>query len=332
MPAWCTFRTLQRQFLQRQVSHHPAQAPVLLLQDLQPLHLVQLQAATLGSRPAACRLRHPNRPHTFGHRLALSHQNLNLTQLGDDLLRLLMPARHPSRFRVATETLPPAEHFQGGRSLWVKTKFSGFSDHIIKDRRPQTIESGPKPKRTSSITGREPGPPGRIMQREPESHKHGRAPSVRGGGRCPCPRPHAGIGTPELRPYRLNPDQGWVNTPTSPTHATMPQPANLRQKSVFIALPTHFRCAPPHITRIPNLTPNRTDVARSRHRSGNGKQGMHSMGSRPDGKIGRPEAERVEAGCAPARRVTPRRHAGAGAGGVAARHAGGLSLHDAHCA
>ena len=34
-----------------------------------------------------------------------------------------------------------------------------------------------------------------------------RAPGDRGGRRCSRPQPHAGTGTPELRPYRLNPDR-----------------------------------------------------------------------------------------------------------------------------
>ncbi len=42
--------------------------------------------------------------------LALSHQHLNLPQAGDNLLRLVTLACHPSPFRVATEVSPPAEH------------------------------------------------------------------------------------------------------------------------------------------------------------------------------------------------------------------------------
>jgi len=38
---------------------------------------------------------------------------------------------------------------------------------------------------------------------------HGRAPGDRGRRRCARPQPHAGVGTPELRPHRLNPDRGW---------------------------------------------------------------------------------------------------------------------------
>ncbi len=87
---------LQHQLLQRQVSHRPPQAAVLLLQNLQPLHLVQLQPTKLRTPAVVGRLRHPDCPHRIGHWLALPDQHLNLTQLRDDLLRLVMLARHPS--------------------------------------------------------------------------------------------------------------------------------------------------------------------------------------------------------------------------------------------
>jgi len=47
---------LQHQLLQSQVSHCTPQTPVLLLQQLQPLHLVQPQAAILGTPPVCCTL------------------------------------------------------------------------------------------------------------------------------------------------------------------------------------------------------------------------------------------------------------------------------------
>ena len=69
---------------------------VLLLQNLQPLHLVQLQTAKLRAPAVVGRLRHPDRPHRVRHWLVLPNQHFNLTQLGDDLLRLVMLARQPS--------------------------------------------------------------------------------------------------------------------------------------------------------------------------------------------------------------------------------------------
>lgn len=41
---------------------------------------------------------------------APSHQHLDLPQLGDDVLRLVMLARHFTPFRILAETLPSARH------------------------------------------------------------------------------------------------------------------------------------------------------------------------------------------------------------------------------
>ena len=56
------------------------------------------------------------------HRLALSHQHLSLPQLGDDLLRIVMLARHPNSFRVATEVSFPAATLLGGKSNTLKNR------------------------------------------------------------------------------------------------------------------------------------------------------------------------------------------------------------------
>ena len=68
--------------------------------------------------------------------------------------------------------------------------------------------------------------PGRGRDREVEAGDrrraalaHGRASGDRGGGRRPCPQPHAGAGTPELRPHRLTPDGVGVVAPTPLIHA-----------------------------------------------------------------------------------------------------------------
>ena len=68
--------------------------------------------------------------------------------------------------------------------------------------------------------------PGRGRHREMEAGDrrraalaHGRASGDRGGGRRPCPQPHAGAGTPELRPRRLTPDGVGVVAPTPLIHA-----------------------------------------------------------------------------------------------------------------
>jgi len=95
-----------------------AAPPILQRYDRPPgVALAEMQADIREAWRTRCttavvgRLRHPDCPDTLGHRLALSHQSLDLTQLGDDLLRLVMLARHPSPFRVHTEVSPPAEHF-----------------------------------------------------------------------------------------------------------------------------------------------------------------------------------------------------------------------------
>ncbi len=88
--------SLQDQLLQRQVRHRPAQAAVLLLEQLQTTHLVQLQPAMPGPPAVVRRLRHPDRSDGLSHRPALADQNLDLPKLGHDLPRLVMPARHPT--------------------------------------------------------------------------------------------------------------------------------------------------------------------------------------------------------------------------------------------
>ena len=83
-------------------------------------------------------------------------------------------------------------------------------------------------RRTSPCTAERPGrrrpgtPPGpgrgghRPVQaggRRRAALAHGPRPRDRDGRRRPCPEPHAGIGTPELRPHRLN--AGRAGTPAS---------------------------------------------------------------------------------------------------------------------
>ena len=72
---------------QRQVRHGLPKPPVLRLQLLQALHLVELQPAVLRPPAIIGRLSHPNRPDRLGHRLALCRKHFDLPELGDDLLR-----------------------------------------------------------------------------------------------------------------------------------------------------------------------------------------------------------------------------------------------------
>lgn len=66
----------------------------LLLQLLQPLHLVQLQTAVLVA-PAVIRdLADPDPADCLRQRRALHHRHVHLPQLGDDLLGLVLLSRH----------------------------------------------------------------------------------------------------------------------------------------------------------------------------------------------------------------------------------------------
>ena len=67
-----------------------------------------LQAVMLSLPAAVGRLRVPDRPNAAGRRLALADQNLNLPQLGDNLLRLVILACHPVPFRDVAEVSSPA--------------------------------------------------------------------------------------------------------------------------------------------------------------------------------------------------------------------------------
>src|SRR5438067_1234981 len=80
---------LQYQLVECQIRHRSTQPGVLRFQVLQPLHLVTLQPAEL-LMPAVIRhLADTNRTDPLGHALALRGQNINLPQLGDNLLRLV---------------------------------------------------------------------------------------------------------------------------------------------------------------------------------------------------------------------------------------------------
>lgn len=57
--------------LTRRVGDRLPQPRVLVLEFLEPLHLVGLQAAELLAPPVAGELRHADRPHRLGRRLAL---------------------------------------------------------------------------------------------------------------------------------------------------------------------------------------------------------------------------------------------------------------------
>src|SRR3954470_24780040 len=67
---------------------------VLRLQFLQTFHLIALQPTELLAPAVVRHLADTNRTDRLGHALALRGQNINLAQLGDDLLRLVALSRH----------------------------------------------------------------------------------------------------------------------------------------------------------------------------------------------------------------------------------------------
>src|SRR5947208_3485256 len=85
---------LQYQLVECQIRHRSTQPGVLRFQVLQPLHLVALQPAEFLAPAVVRHLADTNRTDRLGHALALRGQNINLAQLGDDLLRLVALSRH----------------------------------------------------------------------------------------------------------------------------------------------------------------------------------------------------------------------------------------------
>src|SRR3569833_456809 len=84
----------QDQLLQRQVRHSLAQPVVLFLKLLEAFHLVALQATKLLAPPVIRELRHADRTNRFANRSPLRQQNIDLTQLRDDLFRLVLLLGH----------------------------------------------------------------------------------------------------------------------------------------------------------------------------------------------------------------------------------------------
>ena len=83
--------------VQRLIGHQPLQPRVLLLQLLEPLRLIQPQAALLPP-PAVVGLLGDAEPSChFGHTLALRQDHLRLPQFPDDLLcRVPLPRQADS--------------------------------------------------------------------------------------------------------------------------------------------------------------------------------------------------------------------------------------------
>src|SRR5207302_2833879 len=74
--------------------HHSAEPAVLELKVLQALDLLGLQPAKLLPPPIIGHLAHPDLTDRVGQALALRYQHIDLSQLGNDFLRLVAPPRH----------------------------------------------------------------------------------------------------------------------------------------------------------------------------------------------------------------------------------------------
>lgn len=86
----------QDELLKCQLSDRLPGTLTLLLRLLQALHLVGLQPAEPLAPPILGELRNADRTHGFGDRPVLGYQHINLTELGDDLLRLVLLLGIPS--------------------------------------------------------------------------------------------------------------------------------------------------------------------------------------------------------------------------------------------
>ena len=78
-------RFLQDELVEGEVRDGLPQPGILKLQLLQPLHLVQLQAAVLLPLPVIRHLRHPDLLDRFGSRNSLRNKDIYVPQLSDDL-------------------------------------------------------------------------------------------------------------------------------------------------------------------------------------------------------------------------------------------------------
>lgn len=99
----------------------------ILLQILQPLHLIGLQAAFAiwlvpmrhdGSLLAPAVVGEPHhayRTNRFGHRPTLRHQYNDLSKFGDNLLGLVLPMGHSCILQMARKPYLREDHFSGGR-------------------------------------------------------------------------------------------------------------------------------------------------------------------------------------------------------------------------
>jgi len=104
----------QDHLVQGQIGNGAAQPGVLRLQLLlHPLHLIRLQPAELLAPAIVSHLGHADRSHGVSNRLSLRSQHISLSQLGDDLLRLMTLSWHCDPPSVCQKTYPKVDQFIG---------------------------------------------------------------------------------------------------------------------------------------------------------------------------------------------------------------------------
>jgi len=101
------------QLLEREVRNGLPQPLVLLLQLLEPFHLVGLQPAELLPPSVVREPRHADRAYRLGHRPALRHQHVDPPELGDDLFRLVLLPGHSLILHLARKPNSGRTTFQG---------------------------------------------------------------------------------------------------------------------------------------------------------------------------------------------------------------------------
>src|SRR5262249_38657034 len=104
---------LQNELVQRQIGNRLAQPAVLELKVLQALHLLGLQPAELLAPPIIRHLAHPDLADCVRHGLPLRDQNIDLSQLRNNLFRLVSLPCHYSPHDV--KDIPQVGPLQWGR-------------------------------------------------------------------------------------------------------------------------------------------------------------------------------------------------------------------------
>jgi hypothetical protein len=105
-------------FVQGQVGDGAPEPSILRLKLLHLPNLIALQATVFLAPSIIGHLGHANRANRVRDRLALRDQYIDLSQLRDDLFRLVAFSRHFGP-PVCQKTYLGVDQFKGGESLWL---------------------------------------------------------------------------------------------------------------------------------------------------------------------------------------------------------------------